>query len=403
MKRQAGGLMKDLIYIFFLFFCVFLQTAHGARYSYVRQPIFNDDSDCSSKVLDGLISPQEEVMKIVPYTLEKKDYTELSSRVETIKELSPPASTGGYDVKCGLIDPNEEITRWSYFCGVPDLFCDLASYLNITCESIGRFPFFHILREHDHEHTLRQISELVSPDAPYSIEPKTHRLWLTSQDSPREVPTSHLAFYSKSLQFYKGKPFVHHFWCNDKTLIPRTIARIQRFKVHVIIHELNEIMDNFIAKDLFKKLFDDGLFSFASDIARQEILIQEGGMYTDIGMEQLRDIEWAFKKYDRVMCISGSWVDNHLIAAKKNSPFYVNSLNLLVPIVKYMLEQKINLSPHDRAMFLTVRLWQLVEAMEGKSTQRESFFYESIDYQWHGLGSWKHLTSRLSLTYLAGE
>jgi 2'-5' RNA ligase len=40
-------------------------------------------------------------------------------------------------------------------------------------------------------------------------------------------------------------------------------------------------------------------------------------MYTDIGMEQLRDIEWAFKKYDRVMCITGSWVDTHFIAAAK--------------------------------------------------------------------------------------
>ncbi len=261
--------MKDVISIFFLFCCVFLQTAHGARYSYVRQPVFKDDPDCSSKVFSGLINSQEEVMEIVPDTSEKKPYTESQSCLEATKKLSPSGVTGGYEVKC----PNEEITRWSYFCGVPDHFCDLASYLNITCESIGRFPFFHILREHDHERTLRKISELVSPEAPYIIEPKTHRLWLTSHKNPREVPTSHLAFYSKSLQLYKGKPFVHHFWCNDKTLIPKTIARIQRFKVPVIIHELNEIMNCFIAKDLFKKLFDDGLFSFASDIARQEILI----------------------------------------------------------------------------------------------------------------------------------
>ncbi len=126
-------------------------------------------------------------------------------------------------------------------------------------------------------------------------------------------------------------------------------------------------------------------------------------MYTDIGMEQLRDIEWAFKKYDRVMCITGSWVDTHFIAAAKGSPFYVKSLNLLVPIMKYMLEQKINISSHDMAMFLTVRLWQLVEVMEGKSTPQEAFFYASLDYERHGLGSWHHLTSHLSLAYLAGE
>ncbi len=48
-----------------------------------------------------------------------------------------------------------------------------------------------------------QQSQLISvaEDAPYIIEPKTHRMWFTSPDSPKEVPKNRLAYYRKSLAF----------------------------------------------------------------------------------------------------------------------------------------------------------------------------------------------------------
>ena len=234
--------------------------------------------------------------------------------------------------------------------------------------------------------------------APYKIEPKTHRLWLTSPENPTGPPREQLEFYKKSLQFYKNKPFKHHFWCNGIHLIPETIAMIQSFNPPVIIHEISEIIDQFKLKPLFEKLMRDKLFSFASDIARQEILVQQGGLYNDIGIEQTTDLEHYFRKYERIQCIRWGWIDTHFIAAPKGSKFYVQSLLMIEPIMKAALQKGLTIPHQHTHEFLEARTWQLVAAMEQQPLTPVGFVFADKEYIPHGLGSWTG--KDISMTYI---
>ncbi len=271
--------------------------------------------------------------------------------------------------------------------------CDLAAtHFEAPCLDIRYSPEAHLTK-------FRGLAGVpIDHKTPYKIEPRTHRLWLTSPENPTEPSREQLRFYKESLQFYKDKPFEHHFWCNGVHLIPETIAMIQSFNVPVIIHEISEIIDQFNIKPLFEKLMSDKLFSFASDIARQEILVQQGGLYNDIGIEQTTDIEHYFRKYERIQCIRRVWIDTHFIAAPKGSTFHTQSLLMIEPLMKAALQKGLTV-PHLRTHeFLEARTWQLVAAMEEKPLTSVGFVFADKEYTPHGLGSW--VGKDISMTYI---
>ena len=273
--------------------------------------------------------------------------------------------------------------------------CALGALYGVPCHQIenANIPYENAFQQSQ----LTSVAE----DAPYIIEPKTHRMWFTSPDSPKEVPKNRLAYYRKSLAFYEGKPFEHHFWCNGVHLIPQTIRIIKKFDVPVVIHDINEIIDQFITKNLFLKLLNDGLFSFASDLARQEILVQEGGLYADIGLEQIRDIEPYFKKYERLQAkVSGGGIDTHFIAASKNSTFYSTSLQAIVPFMQQAALNNIQI-PYDRVhSFFEIDTWRIVIAMIPISADRLGYTLEKRDYIWRGLKSWWSDIARVTIDYI---
>jgi hypothetical protein len=82
--------------------------------------------------------------------------------------------------------------------------CAMGALYNLSCDQIwdAHKSYESVFQEN------RNIP--VSDDAPYLIEPNTHRIWLTSPDAPKEVSEDRLHFYNTSLQFYAGKPYEHH-------------------------------------------------------------------------------------------------------------------------------------------------------------------------------------------------
>ena len=279
--------------------------------------------------------------------------------------------------------------------------CKIAQHYNVTCKAIKRFAIDRIRRDFQLEkEKQKREQETISPYAPYTIEPKTHRIWITSPHAPQEVPRDRLAFYNMSLQFYLDKPFEHHFWCNGKHLIPQSISIIESFNIQIIIHELSEVEESFIAKNLYRKLLRDNMFSFAGKIARQEILIQHGGLYADIGMMQLQDIEWYFKKYELVLPIKRTSMDNHFLAAKKGTNFFSTSLALIKPLMLLVKEKKAFIEPYHLFTFLDVRIWKLVAAMENCTLSELGFFYEETHYKQHGLNSWSKNILKITIPYL---
>ncbi len=240
-----------------------------------------------------------------------------------------------------------------------------------------------------------------TPGAPYLIEPKTHRMWFTSNIEPQEAPIDRLNFYEKSLQFYKDKPFEHHFWCNNISLIPQTISTIQKFNIPVIIHEISELKEQFFTWELFQKLITNKMFAFASELAKQELLVHEGGLYADIGTEQSKDLEEHFKKYERIHPISRWGFDKHMLGAQKNSSFFTTSLKILVPLMQEVLERRIHIPTHSLHWFLKTDLWRLVIQIEQGSSTPVGYLYQGVDYEWHGLASWHHQTGLLTLRDMA--
>ncbi len=286
----------------------------------------------------------------------------------------------------------------------PDYAYAVAGLCNVTQSTLDQFPINAIKRNRKKEETkIRKARLSVQSSDPYLIAPNTHRIWLTSEKNPQEVSLEHIGYYNASLQHYLNKPFSHHFWCNNKTWIPQTIAEIQNFNVPVIMHEISEVEDKFINGRHYRKFLKDEMFSFAADIARQEILVQMGGLYADIGIEQLADLEWTFKKYRFIGCLLRDQTDVHFIAAAKDTPLLKKSLGFLEPLMNLVKVTNTSVPLYAFHEYKERRMWQLIAAMEDMVFTQEAFFYEGRDYAYHGMSSWAKFVGKISLDYLVGK
>jgi hypothetical protein len=283
-----------------------------------------------------------------------------------------------------LSHPKPVVSEYEYVCALGELY-------NLTCGQIWNAPKPY------EEEFLKKSNVSLPQSTSYIIEPKTHRIWLTSPQNPQEVSPDLLGFYKKSMQFYIGKPFTHHFWCNNKNLIPKTIATIQSFNVPVIIHEISEIQDSFITEGVYAKFLNEDLFSFASNIARQEILLQYGGLYADIGMEQLVDLDPYFKHYEWILF---TWQENSLwdgfVAIKKSDPVLKNSLTLLQQLPQILRLLPVVPTPITLTGLITFHLWRIFSLQMQPHTKIICMNQNLIANE-HGFASWYGYLNTLSI------
>ena len=295
-----------------------------------------------------------------------------------------------------------------------DYNCVVSALYNLTCDQT-----WEAFKPH-HETFVQKTMQHHDSEAPFSIEPMTHRMWLTSPEFPVEVPDLRLQNYDSSLHLY-GKDFTHHFWCNDQKLIPQTIATIKKFSTPVIIHELSEIIEGFVTRKLYERFLEAGMFAFASNLARQEILLQTGGLYLDIGILELRNFESYFKQYTWVQFVVNPvmpeqkvenasqivWLDKQfflgdsLIGAQKNSKLLNESLQLINEIPKIVRQIKHLYSPVGTTMLTTRRTWSLALALQEPTDEKIGFIYRYFDVNLLGFGSWWKLAEKLA-DYLNG-
>ncbi len=272
--------------------------------------------------------------------------------------------------------------------------CPIGDIYDLSCETVTSAPKPQFIK-------FLESKEQINGTEPLQVIDKhTHRMWLTNPHEPQEVPLSRLRNYAHSLEFYRGLSYTHHFWTNDPELIPETIALIELFSLPVIIHSISEIEDSFIQKDLFHKLFNDNLFSFASDIVRQELIVLFGGIYADIGIKQLVYLDHYFQHYDRIQCIRDGWIDTHFIAGPKGSDFFKKSLHLLTPLMQEVKERGLEIPTSHVHEFLEARTWQLVSAMEKEPYPAVGFIFAGTHYSTYGLGSWRGFVNDVTVSYL---
>ena len=194
---------------------------------------------------------------------------------------------------------------------------------------------------------LKAASE-VGADLPEpTIPKKSHRMWITDPDSPVETPLEQLEYYINSvarLNLIEG--WTHKFWCWDRRQLPRTCKILegcgQRIEVVEFCHpdELKKI----IASQFVFAAIDHGLFTLAGNILRNNVLLNEGGLYTDIGAEFRQDPSRLFPYSDiiahhRIGRVDRRswWIDHDFMAASAGNPIvrdFLNRINTLHELAK---------------------------------------------------------------------
>ena len=262
--------------------------------------------------------------------------------------------------------------------------CAVATFYNIPCKD-DWVSIYEPYGE-NHPYALGGI---------YLIEPNTHRTWLTSSAHPKEVPMDRLRYYEKSLTFFRDQSFTHHFWCNGKHLIPKTIAAIERFSTPVIIHDISEISDGFVNKKLFEKFMQDRMWSFANDLVKSEVLLQRGGLYSDIGLEQKQDLSSYFRQYE------GFVFADRAYAAKMGSPFLNATLNLMKQMPGILKNLSVRHDSITLLRFMAYHAWKIVLAQGNipKSQFVKANFDQNFNH--HGLDSWFAYLNKLTPDYIS--
>lgn len=203
----------------------------------------------------------------------------------------------------------------------------------------------------------------------------THRVWITDNNNPHEVPLDKLNIYVKSLRSFVVNPnWKHYFWCLDPSKIPQTIKFLKNTGLNIEIKTISEIFPRMRARHLFEALYKDRRYTQASDIVRMNILFQMGGVYSDMGILLKGDITPIIDRFEQ-----GWWLtwfgclDVTMIAAAPGNRFInkfldtIHQLHALPPEIKA-------LTPDP----LTQRIWTASEhinaVIDSMSTPSDKIF-----------------------------
>ena len=111
---------------------------------------------------------------------------------------------------------------------------------------------------------------------------KTHWVWFTNQEKPKEIPGRDLGRVMQSLATLhnSGLEWEYNFWTNNASLIPHTLNSIEPYDVQIrSLHEAPSLQEIRIA---FDSAIDKHHYGTASDISRFVILKDFGGIYLDV-------------------------------------------------------------------------------------------------------------------------
>jgi hypothetical protein len=194
------------------------------------------------------------------------------------------------------------------------------------------------VRELRHSAIERATAKLRNLDpAAKSIPLITHRIWVTSMQTPHEVPTSALERYMESVRFLKDKGnYTHYFWCLSKKNIPQTIRTLKESDVGNLIQvrEFSEIWPQLRSKHHLKYLMENNYYTSVSDFLRVNVVYLYGGIYTDMPWLFKQDITPLLNNFDYLVHIAkfsegNLMLDKNLMAAQKGDALLNHWLELM--------------------------------------------------------------------------
>ena len=168
-----------------------------------------------------------------------------------------------------------------------------------------------------------------------------HHVWVTNRKTRREIPDEDIQHVLDTKNTFSQKDsslgtythpqeaWEHIVWTNDKSLIPRSVDKLQ--KEGIKVKDLSEIDKNFKLKQEVNDLIEHNKWGMASDFLRLEIINTKGGVYADLNYVFDRKIENEVHKYDFFatsfdMLEQSYWIQNNLFGSKAHHPILEDAI-----------------------------------------------------------------------------
>ena len=138
-------------------------------------------------------------------------------------------------------------------------------------------------------HQRQKIAKMAYPKVMNSI-------WLTAPNKPKELLDTDIDNVIANKKFF-GNEWTFVVWTNNKKLIPESVKKLQ--KNGIKIKELQEFQEDHPKTcKLIGDLVGVGKFGMASDLFRQFIIAEKGGVYADLNFKFLQPIDSYIEQYD---------------------------------------------------------------------------------------------------------
>lgn len=124
----------------------------------------------------------------------------------------------------------------------------------------------------------------------------SHRIWLTSSSTPKEIPDIDLNHITNTIELMNESSFKwkHIIWVNKPAFELNTIKMLQAKNVEIF--DISRLGNHLNQKDL-EIMINKRSFSEASDLIRYLALKEYGGVYVDTDFELLKPIDNLMQQF----------------------------------------------------------------------------------------------------------
>jgi len=161
----------------------------------------------------------------------------------------------------------------------------------------------------------------------------THKIWVTSDDAPKDPSPQYIKWLENSIEHNKiSEGWIHYFWIESKQKLPN-LAKLLENHPTIKLMELNELdKSDFVTGDLYQQAIKNKKFGKATDIIRLELLRKMGGFYLDTDYELFQSLKPYSKAYDLFMGLEpmSVYLCNAFMGARQNHPVVNKSLEMIL-------------------------------------------------------------------------
>lgn len=212
--------------------------------------------------------------------------------------------------------------------------CEYLEYL-MTQEGMASDHSYKVRQDLYERNNLTALLER-NPDLIDSAEYKTplitHKIWLTSENAPKEPRDIYTDWLEQSIEHNKvSDGWTHVFWLENREKLPETVKKLENHP-NIKLMFLDDLdTSSFVTGNLYKNAIQKCQFGKASDIIRLELLKKYGGFYLDTDYELYQSLQVHAKAYDMIMGVEpmSAYLGNAFMGAAPDHPVIDKALEMV--------------------------------------------------------------------------